>query len=53
MRRLRMFWLDVVIGWHQGGAERHERAAARHRSVEAGARQRYADLRRGVSRESA
>jgi hypothetical protein len=32
--RLRRAWIDAHIGWHQGAAEKAERAAARHREQE-------------------
>lgn len=38
---LRRVWLDVVIGWNQGTAERCERKAAIARKREAKARTKY------------
>lgn len=46
--RARQLWLDVVIGWNQGTAERLERRARIHRRREHRARAEY--RRRFVTR---
>lgn len=40
-RRLRRMWLDAVIGWNQGQAERFECRAVAARGREARARREY------------